>query len=71
MNGIELSKLSDTELVDLHGHIGDPDFREMVLSEERRRAVDKSVVQARRANWIAIGALAVSILSLVVALYAS
>ncbi|MCP5363922.1 MAG: hypothetical protein H6905_01570 [Hyphomicrobiales bacterium] len=62
----ELSRMTDKELVEIQGGIGDPDYREMVLAEERRRTSDKAVMQARRSNWIAIGSLAVATASLIV-----
>ena len=64
--GEDLSKLSDHELVKLQGQIGDPDYRETVLAEERRRYSDKAIIQSKRANWIAIGSLMIALLILVI-----
>ncbi len=62
----DLSRLSDHELVELQGGIGDPHFREMVRAEERRRASDKVIIQSKRANWIALGSLTIALVSLVI-----
>ena len=58
-----LSKLTDQELVELQGQIGDPDYKDAVLAEERRRTSEKALREARRANYIAFAALLVAIAS--------
>ncbi len=58
--------MSDKELVELQGGIGDPDYREMVHAEERRRSVEKALLQSKHSNWIAITSLLIALLSLIV-----
>jgi hypothetical protein len=65
----ELAQMSDRELVEVQGCIGDPDYRRMVLAEERRRTSEKAVITAKKANWIALGALIVSLASLIISTF--
>lgn len=64
------SDLSDHELVDAHGNVGDPWAREMIKAEEKRRKSEKALLQANRSNKIAIGSLIIAYASLIVAIVA-
>lgn len=64
----ELSKMSDLELLEIQGSIGDPNYREMVLAEERRRKSEKAIIQAKVSNWIAVASILIATASLIVSI---
>lgn len=67
----ELSKMSDLELLEIQGSIGDPNYREMVLAEERRRKSEKAIIQAKVSNWIAVASILIATASLIVSILAA
>jgi hypothetical protein len=64
------SDLTDQELVDGHIHYGDPDARQALWAEQRRRSDQTSGKQAKIANRISIAALGVAVASLLVSVIA-